>query len=359
MQVQTANQKLLHTELRHLVDTISITPQQLEPLKRGSIGSRAGLEAIEESLLLLYRAMTTINPALRQGNLSGRDRRLSTYATHEIANMRALQQKKDLYMSEGMLFLERLKQFMDMTFGAALMKAKDALDRHNSLAKSNTKLDVAIHDSARSGLWQYSPLLLFAKGMDTQSWEGLLKMYQTRARSIYQDELRDNTLAWKKMVRKPTGEEQDLLFTTQEKEGDGLSSTARKLTVKRSQTLARSLRSASGDKTSPTDKSQMGKSAAFEIFAGALDEMTPLIFTEQNFIVDFFHATSAESMNFAETVTAAPPEARQGTNLYVRKLYEPDRAIARTVVDVMAETFASWPGDLQNLIDWAIQADPL
>ena len=65
LQVQTANQKLLQSELQQLVKTIAITPRQLEPLRRSSPGSTDGLYAIEGSLVVLYKAMVTIDPGIR------------------------------------------------------------------------------------------------------------------------------------------------------------------------------------------------------------------------------------------------------------------------------------------------------
>ncbi|OCK76882.1 hypothetical protein K432DRAFT_334895 [Lepidopterella palustris CBS 459.81] len=366
LQVQTANQKLLQTELQQLVDTISITPYQLEPLKRAPIGKPEGLEAIETSLLLLYKAMVTIDPALAQGSRSSavddpsKFTSTSGFNNSELASMRALQEKRDRYLNESALFLDRLKQFMDMTFGAALLNTQDALARQKAGgSKASTKLDVAAHDLARNLLWQYSPLLLFAKEIDRASWDELIRMYQSRARPIYQDEIRDNVLAWKKIARKPTGDEQDLLFTTQEKEAESLTGAARKLTVKRSQTLARGLRSASNEKESKIDKSQNGRLHAFETFAGVLDEVSPLIFTEQNFVTDFFHATSAENLDFYDAVNLTPPESRRGTNLFTRKQFEPDREMAKRVMELMEEMYSSWPTDLQNLVEWAVKADPL
>lgn len=366
LQVQTANQKLLQTELQQLVDTISITRSQLEPLKRAPIGKVEGLESIESSLLLLYKAMITIDPTVIQGSRSStvddpsKFGNSASFGNSELATMRSLQEKRDIYLNESTLFLERLKQFMDMTFGAALMDTKDAIARQiTSDSNPPTKIYLSAHDVARNTLWQYSPLLLFAKEINRSIWEELIRMYQARAQPIYQDEMRDNISAWKKVARKPTGDEQDLLFTSQEKETESLSGAARKLTVKRSQTLARGLRSASGDKEAKVEKSQSGKLHPFEVFASSLDELSPLIFTEQNFVTDFFHATSAENIDFPDAVNTAPPEGRRGTNLFARKLFEPDRAMAKRVMEVMEEIYSSWPTDMQNLMEWAVKADPL
>ncbi|KAF2753978.1 hypothetical protein EJ05DRAFT_514463 [Pseudovirgaria hyperparasitica] len=362
LQVQTANQKLLQTELQQLVDTLSITPGQLEALRRAQLGKTEGLEAVESALLLLYRAMRTIDPSLRHdspmSDAIDSNKRHSAFGINEMGNMRALIEKRESYEDESTIFLERLKQFLDMTFGAALLETMDEIKRLNSdHAKINTKLDIGAHDRARVGLWQYSPLLLFAKEVDRAAWDVLVKLYRQRAGPVYQEEMRDNNSAWRKKARKPTGEEQDLLFTTpQEKENESLSTTARKLTVKRSQTLAKGLRSSHHDRN--IDK-QSDKLWPYQSFSGALDEMAPLIFTEQNFIVDFFHATAAENADFAEIVSTIPLEARRGTNLYERKPFEPDRDMAKRVMDVMDDIFSFWATDMQSLMEWAVKIDPL
>lgn len=359
MQVQTANQKLLQTELQTLVETVEISPQQLTALRNGQIGSREGLESIESALLLLYKAMITIDPNIRSTNGS-RSTEPSRFGGDELADMRALQEKRDGYLTESSMFLDRLKQYMENNFGRVLMDTEDGIRRRSG----STRLDMGEHDLARQSLWKYSPLMLFTKEVDLISWDSLIRMYQLRARNVYQAEFTNNFEAWKRMTRKPTGDETELLWTSADKESsDGIGTTARKLTVKRSQTLARTLRNAAGDKSGLNDNAQIGRLYPFEAFAGALEEMAPLVFTEQNFIVDFFHATSTENIDFSDAVLFAAPDARRGTNLMSRKAVEPDRAMAQRVRDIMDELLGFWPSELNAFIQWATttwgSGDPL
>lgn len=365
LQVQTANQRLLQSELEQLVDTISITSDQLEPLRRAPIGKVKGLAAIEMSLVLLYKALITIDPTFIKGSRSSTAGDLnkitsnSGFGNSELASMQALQEKKDRYLNEGAMFLDRLKKHMDITFGAAFLQTKDALANIDRTAMPSTRANVEAHDAGRTMLWMLSPLILFAKEIDRASWDALLRMYQNQAGLIYQDEIRDNILSWKRFARKPTGDEQDLLFTTQEKETESITGAARKLTVKRSQTLARGLRAASGDKEHKANKAQDGKLFAFDVFSKVLEDIGPVLLTEQNFVTEFFHATSTDSVDFPEAVSLAPPGERRGPNLWVRKQFEADRAMAKRVADVMEDIFSFWPTEIQTLVDWAIKADPL
>jgi hypothetical protein len=364
LQVQTANQRLLQSELQQLVETISITADQLEPLRRERIGKVAGLEAIESALVLLYKALMTIDPAIIEGSrasTTGDMTKLTSnsgFGNSELASMQALQEKKDRYLRESAMFLDRLKQHMTITFGAAFMQTKDVLANLDKSGTSSTRANVDAHDAGRNMLWMFSPLILFTKEIDRRCWDEMLRMYQTQAGQVYQDEVRDNILSWKRQARKPTGDEQDLLFTAQEKEAESITGAARKLTVKRSQTLARGLRAASGEKEAKA-KIQQGKLHAFDVFAKVLDDSTPLLLTEQNFISDFFHAKSTDAVDFPEAVHAAPPERRRATNLWVRRPFEADRVMAKRVAEVMEDIFAFWPTEVQNLVEWAVKADPL
>ncbi|KAI8935164.1 hypothetical protein NX059_007757 [Plenodomus lindquistii] len=368
LQVQTANQRLLQHELQQLVETISITSDQLEALRRAPIGKINGLKDIESSLVLLYKALITIDPSFAAGGRhstpeGGIDPLTvsSGLGNSDIATMQALQEKRDRYLGEGAQFLDRLKKHMEITFGASIMTTRDALSKiDQGSSMPSLKKNVEAHDVGRNELWMLSPIMLFAKEIDRNSWDMLLRMYQTQAAQLYQQEVRDNILAWRKFARKPTGEEQELLFTAQEKETESITGTARKLTVKRSQTLARGLRSASGEKETKTPKqTQDGKLFAYDVFARVLDDIGPVLLTEQNFITEFFHATSTDAVDFPEAVQAAPPEARRGPNLWIRKHFEADRAMAKHVTGVMEEIFSFWPTELQSLVDWACQADPL
>jgi exocyst complex component 1 len=349
LQVQTANQKLLQAELRKLIETVDVDPRQLGALRDGQLGSKDGLEQIEGALMLLYKAMITIDPNMRSTRANRAGESTSGFGDNELSDMRALQEKKERYIQESSMFLERLKQYMEFDFARAFMETEGR-------RSGSTRLDVAAHDLARRGLWKYSPLMLFAKEVDLISWDSLIRMYQLRAKSAYEVEIRTNVEAWKKMTRKATGDEAELLWTSADaKEQEGIGTAARKMTVKRSQTLARSLRNASSEKGSLTEKAQIGRLYPYEAFAGAIEESTQLVFAEQNFIVDFFHASSTENIDFADAVLIAAPEARRGTNLMSRKMVEPDRAIAGKIRDIMDELMKFYVPLLSEMATWAVK----
>jgi hypothetical protein len=355
LQVQTANQKLLHTELQKLIATTSLDASQLEPLRKAPLGDPQGLDAIEQSLLLLYKALQTIDPALLGKEVAAGHARKDEQA---LSSMRALQEKRSLYLNEAQQFLVRIRNYAEPTFAMAFQKAKESSGRNSSSSRASQH-DLSAHDTARSSLWQLRPLMIFAEEVDKRAWQDILATYVVQARTTYSSEVQDMISQWKKGTRRPSGEEQDALFTAQEKEADGLAGTARKLTVKRSQTLARMTRAASAEKRAAINRNQENKQP-FEAFAGALEDTVPLVYTEQNFIIDFFHSKSLENIDFAEAVMASRPSERRGTNLHLpRRHVDGERAMSKELLGLMEGVFPTWANELQALMDWALQADPL
>ncbi|KAI9717184.1 MAG: hypothetical protein M1812_004932 [Candelaria pacifica] len=370
LQVQTANQKLLHTDLENLLQTISIKPSQLRFLRDASMRTSDGMRDVEHSLSLLYKAMVTVDPSLRGGigdsnPRTSLDGNMSSggHSNSEIGSMRALQERKANYRNEVVIFVRRLKQYMVNVFGVAVVEFEKELkkDRDGGLMKGGRKLHIEVHDAFRADLWQYSPLMLFTRQFELLEWEEMMRMYETSIKKPYQEEFKANISAWKNVARNAAGEEQEVLFTSSERETEGIATAARKMTVKRSQTLAKTLRAGGDSSTGRTssDKVQGGKMYAYEAFTGALDEMVPIISMEQNFMVDFFHLSSLGNPDFSEVVAAVPLDERKGTDLTVKKLFDPDRTMAKRLAQSMEEIYSFWPSEMQSLVDWAIQIGPL
>ncbi|KAF2719191.1 hypothetical protein K431DRAFT_314290 [Polychaeton citri CBS 116435] len=376
LQVQSANQKLLQTELSSLLETMTLDRRILDSLRFGDLNDERSLEIVERSLVKLYQAMITMDPSIRTGGLmDGRPGSKGGVfnADSELAQMKALREKRAVYQRECGAFCDRLAQHLDFIFTTSLNSARDrALRPASSGGASNgvgglKKLDKTAFANARAACWMFSPLILFTKEINTPSWGLLLQTYQQRARPLYEGVFKENIAGWKRSVRRTTGEESEILFTHQEKENtevnggsSGLSSTARKLTVKRSQTLAKSLRQASGGEKYGVDNSRSpGAMMSSVVFASAMDEMAPLISQEQNFVVDLFHATSLETFDFPDAVSALLPEGRRGTNLLAGRHVEPDREIALQVTNAMEEIFGFFASEVGQLLDWALGTDPL
>ncbi|KAK3094219.1 hypothetical protein LTR53_019593, partial [Teratosphaeriaceae sp. CCFEE 6253] len=92
-----------------------------------------------------------------------------------------------------------------------------------------------------------------------------------------------------------------------------------------------------------------------------MDEMAPLISQEQNFVVEFFHASGrGAGRDFGELVAAAPlPGERRGPgDMRAAGAVEPDREMAGAVKGTMDQLFASFASEMGALLEWAVAGDP-
>lgn len=355
LQVQTANQKLLQSELQNLLKTLSISSTEMRPLKEATLSNMDGLKSTENALSTLYKAMLMIDADIGQNKQRQADASVGVYANTEIGQMRAIKQKKEEYRSTALAFLQRLKQFMSLAFKLAEQKRTESM---SSVSRDPLKLDNAARQAGRGEIWMFNPLMLFAREVSTSDWHSLLHQYEQQSKSSYQNEFRDNNLAWKRTARKPTGDEQELLFTHQEKEkeGEGITMAARKLTVRRGKTV----RAAAGHRLATGEKKvAKGKVEPCEAFAGSLRETLNMITEEQNFVVQFFHLDSLATIEYSDLIASQSPEQRLCPDFSAKQSHDPDRAMAKRVEGVMDELYSFWPNDIQSMVDWALQADPM
>ncbi|CAJ2505423.1 Uu.00g128170.m01.CDS01 [Anthostomella pinea] len=360
LQVQAANQKLLRKELESLLDTCAITSDDLQALQVAPLETASGLEEIETALVTLFKAMTKIDSSMAASEpRKSEDASMSEqHATlnPDYGKMRIVQEKKEMYLSQSASFLQRFGGFMSRQIDKASGETKSAMA--GALSK---KVDPRNHDSGRGVLWKYSPLVLYAREVDLEQWNRYLQIYQEKNLPLYKIEFKDVVDAWKRNARKPSGEELELLFTSlEEKKQESTIATARRVTVKRSQTLARSLRTPLGDGGRATsEKGADTRNLPYEAFAGIMDDLMPLVEIEQNFIVDFFHATTLETADFPDLVAAARPQDRRGGDLKRHRVMEPDRELARRVTRSMEVIFSFLEQDLQNVVNWVLSQDAL
>ena len=371
LQVQSANQKLLYNELASLVALLSLDGRALEALKYGTLEDSRGIGEVEAAVGKLWTALTAMDP----GSAGSRRKSAGRLAAgNTVAGMRALREKRDVYDRQSAAFCQRLVHSLERAFEGSVRGAKGRVVRPGSAGgSSGDRLERAAFAESKGSLWVYSPLMLFTKEMNPAAWSTLMRMYTSRAQGLYSDAFREGVVGWKSRAKKVVGGDDggEALFTTVEKDdvaggGGGLAANARKLTVKRSQGLAKTLKSAGG--TSGIDKRLAvgghGRAPgaalmACEAFAEAMDEMAPLVGQEQNFVVEFFHARSGEAGDFLYAVAANPPERRKGAPLSENQHAEPDREMARRVTGSMEEIFGFYATETNSLLEWAVSADPI
>jgi hypothetical protein len=339
--------------------TISISSAELQPLRDASLGNPDGLRSAESALSVLYKAMVTVDPNIRQNrkrlaDSTGDRGGIGVYADTQVGQMRAVKEKKGEYREEAQVFLQRLKQFMGMAFKAAERRAVDISSK--SRDGDSTKADPHFHANIRQDLWLYNALMLFVREVSEDDWIAIITLYEGTAKQTYQNEFKEIQYAWKREARKQTGEENELLFTHQDKDREeGLTTAARKLTVRRGKTIIR----APGGLSAKISRRADGKIDPYVAFAETLDETARLVSEEQNFVAQYFHLSSKAQQDFSDIVSAKSPEERRCPDVKDISSFEADREVAKQLEHTTERIFSFWTGDIQGLADWALQSDPL
>ena len=362
LQVQTANQKLLQKELHSLLRTLNVSPADLKGVHSASMDNADGIAAIEHSLSILYQAMVTIDPELRQNRLRQADQSprgrsdVGVYSDPELGQMRAVREKKEDYREETLAFLRRFSQYLTHCFKLAEQRTSEDNSR-SSASNSTSSLSLKGHTNFRQDIWVYNSILLFVREVNTYEWNLLINSYEINIKGTYQDQFNENANSGKKIARKAAPEEQEFLFTNTEKEEkheSSLASTAaRKLTVKRGKTVkAHALRQA-------LRENRDGKLYPWDLFDRVLQDQAKAVSEEQNFIVHFFHLNSQDNVDFTELVSSKAPNQRRLPNLSAKQSYDPDRNLSKMVQTTIEAIYSFWPDDLLRLLDWCLASDPI
>ena len=266
--------------------------------------------------------------------------------------MQAVSEKKEMYRNQSIDFVQRFKHYMEVKFRESESKttiAFEELTRSAGLAQLD---DERLREKPKQELWKYSPFMFFVREIGPSDWDNLIRMYQATAKEPYRREFKDNIEVFKRITRKPIGDDSEVLFTALEKESESL--VGRKLTVKRTKTV----RADGSSRISSSERLKDGKYFAFETFGSALKDQSQVIFIEQNFIVDFFHASSLTNQDFVDLI-ASDAALRGARDLHLPKPPDPKREFGHRVQQAMDEIFHFWPAEMRSMIEWSVKQDSL
>ncbi|KAK6332751.1 hypothetical protein TWF696_002773 [Orbilia brochopaga] len=369
LQVQTANQKTLLKELELLLQTVSISPEEIETLQNSKVQADR-LPDIESSLSIIYRAIITIDPTATAaaGNKPGSgDTDVEEMSSGELGmgKMMALRDKKDKYVEDSKHFGRRLIEYMKIKYRQDMMtlvkqEAVTPTGKSSSKAPATgTRPRAASHMAVYQSLYKFAGLILFTHDVDKSSYLTLLKEYTVASKEQFSEEVRNHIWGWRAIMRKPTPEDQEILFTHSEKEPEG--AAARSLGVMRSATRAkpfRSTASSDGGTKAAGERIQDGKLTGSECFAGFIDEIIPLVAAEQNFLSEFFHISS-QVQTFLEYVQSGHPDDRRPADLNRRRAPELDKHVSKKLADTMTEIFGFLNPEIQSFVGLITSGDPL
>ncbi|KAF3278786.1 hypothetical protein TWF173_001226 [Orbilia oligospora] len=365
LQVQTANQKTLQKELEVLLQTVSISPEEIETLQNSKVQAEH-LPDIESSLCVLYKAIITIDPTV--GTAAGAKPTPAESDLEDIAlgeagmgKMMALKDKKDKYVDDSRMFARRLIEYMKIKYRQDLMTLVKPLDGSAPVGRGRSagRPKALTHIDVYYSLYKFAGLILFTRDIDRSSYLTLVREYAVAVKDQFTEEIGNNIWGWKGIMRKPTAEDQEILFTHAEKESE--SSSVRGLGVMRSATRAKPFRSQNNDTSAraTAERAQDGKLLGSECFAGFLDDIIPLVAAEQNFLSEFFHMSSNSASNYLEFVQSGHPDDRRPSDINRRRVPEQDKQVAKRLYETMTDVFGFLVAEMQSFVAVITSNDPL
>jgi Exocyst complex component Sec3 len=170
---------------------------------------------------------------------------------------------------------------------------------------------------------------------------------------------------WKQLGRKATSEDLDYIFSMV-KESQSTVSAVRSATIKRTGTVAKTLRSPIIDGLSRAEKEkerseQDGKFPIMEIFSDILSTIVSALVKEQSFAMEFLHlgsSTASGKSSYEEFVTVVDKSTWM-QNLDKRRPPGLDKVASNDVLNAMERLFFWLPDELSALIEWCRALDPL
>lgn len=328
LQVQASNQKALIMEIDSVLSNIEISREDVAILQNGRLDSDGDFRKIEKSLANFHRTLKSMQDEKEAG-----------------AAMAATRGKGKEYKQESDAFLARFAKFCHIKFQTAVLSS-------SAPPKDGAPPQIIDgHDDGYMSLFQYSALMLYARDIAPQLQSDIRMEYAGIAKNSWRDAILSFAAQWRPMVRK--ADDGDAFFSPQAMSGNAL----RAATLKRSNTFAKQIRSVGkSEKEKPEDESKMPGSQVFSII---LDNLTLILTIEQNFVVDLFHLSSLQSIDFPDYVSLNVRTELNLTRLEDHRQIEPNRTLAKQRYELMDGIFGWLQSDLINLGDYFVKLDPV
>lgn len=331
LQVQTANQKALIAEIDNVLTNITISDSDLDVLKGrgGNLDSDEGVQAIERSLVNLYRALVSMKDETIDGQ-----------------SMSAMKVKRKDYEQSSGAFLARLAQFLQIKYQAVLVSKQESSSKGPSRVLPG-------HEEGFMSLFVYSSFMLYAQRIDPKSHSDYMRRYAAASKSSWREIIVNFATNWKAFTRKSSVEENEMMFTAAKDLQS--TSTARSATIKRTNTIAKQIRSVGRSSADP--RVDDGKLPGSEVFKIILDNLALVIANEQNFLVSFFHLASSQAVDLPDYVASKPMLFI--SSLDEHRQTEPNRVYTKERFLLMESIFGWIYSELVNLVEALIALDPM
>jgi exocyst complex component 1 len=234
-----------------------------------------------------------------------------------------------------------------------------------SSKKSKSKPVFPDHTASYSYFYRYASLVLFAKEVSGESYFDIQQLYLSPASKSYKEDFRIFVAQWKTLGRRATSEDLEFIFSLV-KEPQGAVSAVRSATIKRTGTVAKTLRSPISDghlrgERERERQEQDGKLHVGEVFADILSAIVPAATKEQSFAMEFLHlssATSSGKCSFEDFVKQADSNAWM-ESLEKKRPPEINKAAGKDTLEIMEQLLSWLPDEISSIIDWCKTLDIL
>ncbi|KAF9270059.1 hypothetical protein L218DRAFT_888394 [Marasmius fiardii PR-910] len=319
LQVQTQNQKALLGELENLLKTVQVDRDVLLTLTQESLEKTTSITRLEEAAAELYQALQ----AGRDTDMAATMERLPEYRTHNSQ------------------FCKRILDFLSIMFTA---QSKLLLGDNNGLTQGSARNKPTIlpHNDLETYLGRYSGLMLYLKEMDESVYGKLCAAYFSAASELHGTQIKALLSTYANYIKKAGEDAQDHLVVTP-------TPTSGKTTpMRRAGTIIRSpLEPRNRDK----DKAPDGDMRASEVLGLVLEQISPLIHKEDEFLTDFLQINDA-ALTYADYMNLDSyfrRQAARGTGLSSATL-----KLVRGALDLI---FGFLAAELKSWLDMALGKD--
>ncbi|KAJ8295628.1 Exocyst complex component 1 [Rhodotorula toruloides] len=329
LQVQTSNQRALLSEIDKLMSTIHIPESDLSALVQESLESQQGIEKLERSAVSLYKAL------------------LSTRDT-AVGDMAAASERVGEYRAKASQFSKRVFDFLSIMFKFQVDQVLNPKDPSARPAKGT----LPSHSGLEDFLGRYCGLMLFIKEIDQQRYQQICSAYFTAMSDLYRREIQDLMNHLRGQVKKATDDELEASFTGKD------SPTLRQQSIKRVGTIARSpLEGGKKEKDRDGRFSASEASSLPAAFTRALQQITPHLGREQNFISDFLHINAVDaSITFADYMMLETFFRRGASNYLAEQAKQGKLKDVRAAMELV---FGFFEGELRDWIEGVLQKDSM
>lgn len=355
LHVRTANERALEKELSELLNAMSISSRGFDVLKQESLEKSEGINRVEQSLLQVYCALRASFGLVDQADSDG-----------PRENMQIVREMKRITVQESEKFLARLREFVKIKFQVLFpqfhftYKKAELMSIPSSKSKSTPVFPD--HSTSYSYFYRYTGFILFAKEVDTASYTDIQQLYLGPASKSYKEDFRAFVTQWKSSGRKATSDDLELIFSIV-KEPQSTVSAIRSASIKRTSSVAKTLRSSHADGSSRAEKErerneQEGKRPVGEIFNEILSTVVPAFVKEQSFVMEFLQLSPSNKYTYEQFLSATDKKTWL-RSLEKRRPPELDKTVAKYVLESMEQLFSWLPDELSSIVEWCRTLDAL